>query len=187
MAADTTWTQRFAVATADSCPWRSSDAFSTLISGEVYRRADDRWYQVSWIVTPQGNLFCPFNRGNNVAMITAPTPARAVKTPTRSLDTPFIISSVQDAQVSYTVDLVYTLAILGTGTESAQVDLQIDGMSIAQAKNALTATLSLGLSLTPPQRKVLAAFVPAGSTVQLVSTVSSNGTATLISSQETLL
>lgn len=120
-------------------------------------------------------------------MITAPTPARAVKTPTRSLDTPFIISSVQDAQVSYTVDLVYTLAILGTGTESAQVDLQIDGMSIAQAKNALTATLSLGLSLTPPQRKVLAAFVPAGSTVQLVSTVSSNGTATLISSQETLL
>lgn len=184
MATDSTWTDRFATLTAGGQTWRSTSAFDSIIAGEVYYRNDDTWYPVLWAVW-NGNLFCARNRGNNVAMITPPTPAVAVSYPSRALDTNFIISTTQAAQVSYTVELISTASLLGLNTDSADVDLQIDGISIAFSRNALAATISLGTAFTHTHRKVLPGYVPAGSTVRLAS--SGTGTSTFISAQEILL
>lgn len=115
-------------------------------------------------------------------------PRRVSSVPSRLLDTPFIISDVSDALVAYTMALSVTLTLLGTSTESASAALNLNGDDIASVKNALSATLTLGLSLNPlVQRKVLFALVPAGSTLIISASMTTNGTVTLVQAQEILL
>lgn len=180
---DTSWTDRFDIQTVGGFPWRSSESFSSQVNGEVYRR--DGWQLARWIVLPNGNLYCPVNRENNINMLIAPTPPRTSSSPTRLLDTDFIVSIIQDAYVSYTVELVASVSLLGLSSDEADVDLQINGIAIMLSRNALTATLALGTAFTHTHRKVLTAYVPRGNTVRLVS--SGTGSSTLVSAQEVLL
>lgn len=105
--------------------------------------------------------------------------------PARSLDTEFTVSTTRESEVSYTVALVASATLLGLNSDTADVNLYINGNLSAPNKNQLDATLGLGLSFTVTQHKTMTARVPAGATVQLVS--SGTGTKTLLVSREVLL
>lgn len=105
----------------------------------------------------------------------------------RGLDAVFMIHASRPAIALYTVELSLVASVVGTVTNSANVDFTIDGRVIQSTKDSLIATIILGLSLTPGPRMLLAGIVPPGASVSLVSTLVGTGTATLISAQEVLI
>lgn len=107
--------------------------------------------------------------------------------PMRVLDTDFVIDPNRHAIVNYTIDLDVTASLLGAHTNTAIVNLIVNGTSAGIVKNDLIAIITLGLSVQPVQRKILSGFVPAGTTVNLTSTIVGTGIATLVSAQEALL
>lgn len=92
----------------------------------------------------------------------------------RVLDTTFVVSRSAPALVIYTVELTVTLS-------SESCKLLIDGVAVGEA--LLNVSLLSGLiSLSTTARQQLVGFVPAGSTVQLVT--SGGGTVTLVQALE---
>ena len=123
-------------------------------------------------------------------MSSTPAPVVVALYPIRSMDTDFIVSTNQNAEVSYTIETSTAATGAGSNDDEARVDLVINGVIIHSARNRIVATLTailglLGISLTSNvQRWVLSGYVPMGSTVNLTS--SGTGTKTLISAQEVL-
>lgn len=113
--------------------------------------------------------------------------AKSFVNPDRSLNTDFIVSSTRDALVAYSIDLTVTASIVGTATNTILLALLINGVSINSIQQSLTATILIGLSIAPTHRHFLTTIVPAGATVNLTSTITGTGSATLVSTQETLL
>lgn len=124
-------------------------------------------------------------QGQVGALEAAQPPARGFGTPPRTLDTDFVVSTTRDAEVRYIVAFTIAATLLGSQTDTAQVDLLLDGVIADTTKSALMATLTLGVSLTHTYRLPLNCTVPAGSTIHLAT--SGTGTITLISAREILL
>lgn len=156
--------------------------YSTDVSGIV--TGDVEGYALTWIRDANGNLYAQGPRMYDVRRrVALPVVVGVV----RLLDADFVVDALRDARVNYTVELTVEQTVLGLTTTFAKVDLQINGVSTSAVENLLEAALTLGSSMKQTHQKVLAAYVPAGATVRLVSTTQSNGTATLLSWQETLI
>ena len=179
---NTAWTDRYSEQTVGGSSWRSFEQFSTMIRGEVLKRG---WQPAAWVLRPDGTLHCSSNRENNVVMITPPVPSRSVVYSVRELNTEFVVSTTQDADVRYVVELSITIDLLGANSQTASVELLVNGVSVPSKKEALDAVLGLGLSFTPTRRTIVSAHVPMGATVQLVS--GGTGTVSFISGEEVLL
>lgn len=123
---------------------------------------------------------------SQVATLAGQLLPRVWQTPTRALDTDFVVSATRDALVVYTVQLGASLSL--SGTSSASVTLNVAGAAHAAVSNALTLALGL-LSLTQSttQQFVLTSIVPANDTVHLTSALAGGGTASLINVMEVLL
>lgn len=107
-----------------------------------------------------------------------PTPTGA----NRVLDTNFVVSASDPAEVRYNINLSAQSPVLGTGPASAQVRLLLDGVVVDEAyveKEQLLGIVSMGDKIT--QRQSIGCWVPAGSTVQLAKTLVANGAASIVS------
>ena len=182
---NTNWTDRYAKTTDGGYLWRSSDTWSDLqLNGEVLKR--DGWQSAIWVVLPTGNLLCAGNRENSLTQL-VPKVRRTSDYSTRNLDEDFVISTEQDCRAVYTLDLVVNNDLVNVGTQSAKVELLVDGVSVSSVENTITATLSIGLSLVTTHQKTVSGFVPRGSTVYLRTTTQGSGTVTYVAGQEFLL
>ena len=127
--------------------------------------------------------------GSYTDLINLP-PARSASIPTRSLNSAaYQISATRDALALYSVQIAATISL--TTGQSGTVSLQMSSTSggtyatVNSCSNGNTGSLTLGLNITQTQLTVLAAFVPAGYYVKLVS--SGTATNTMVAQQEVLL
>lgn len=103
----------------------------------------------------------------------------------RILNSDFVISLNQDTIGFYTIELTTSLSL--TGTDEVSVDLNLDGISMAQVKNKQVLNLGiLSLTDTSTQRYLLSGYVRRSQIVNLAVT-SNSGTATYVSGFEVLL
>lgn len=110
---------------------------------------------------------------------------RNITNPIRTLDTDFIVHNNFDADVVYAFDLSVVASIIGIAINEARISLLVNGIEMDSAKHTLQSTIVLGLSLQPSHRYTLSAFVLAGSTVSLNSTIIGTGTAAIVTAVET--
>lgn len=104
----------------------------------------------------------------------------------RALDTDFVIDQNRNALVFYTIELTATGTL--TGTSQVSVDLLVDTASISTIKNLLTVTLSLGSLIgSDTKQKVLVGYAPAKSVINLASSSSGGGSASIIQASEVLI
>lgn len=108
----------------------------------------------------------------------------------RAFNEDFVVSTVRDARVSYTIETSTAATGAGDNESEALIELLIDGNVVHSARNRIVATLTsilglLGISLTSNvQRWVLNGYVRAGQTVRIAT--SGTGTTSLLSVQEVL-
>jgi hypothetical protein len=108
----------------------------------------------------------------------------------RTLNEDFIVSTVRDARVSYTLETKTSATGSGANDSEALIELVVDGVTVHSARNRIVATLTailglLGISLNSNvQRWVLTGYARAGQTVRIAT--SGSGTVDLISVQEVL-
>lgn len=116
---------------------------------------------------------------------------RTFTNPTRSLNTAFQISSIQDTQVSYTVSIAATLSLVTGQTGTVTVQYADDSAfttnvtTVGTFTNGNTGTLAIGLGLTQTVVEPIAGIIPAAKWVKLTS--SGTATVSLTNSQEILL
>lgn len=113
-----------------------------------------------------------------------PAQPPSVSQPSRALNVDFTIDPLRNSLIFYTVSLTTSLGI--SGTDSAQVDLLIDGIITSTVQSSISLVLGL-LSLTQSQseQQILCGYVPGGSTVHL--TTSGTETAVLVQCLEVLI
>lgn len=108
---------------------------------------------------------------------------RTFTNPTRSLNTAFQISSIQDVQVSYAVDVATALSLTSGQTGTVVLEYADDSgftvnvTKLLDGQSSLTGTLVIGLGLNPTNTVPLYGTVPAGKYVRL-RTVNTTGTPT---------
>lgn len=126
---------------------------------------------------------------------TIPTlPTRTFNNPTRSLNTSFQISSTQDAQVSYSVDIATALSLSGGQAGTVYLRYADDTgfttnvKEVGRFASSNTGALTIGLALNQIATGTLSGLVPAGKYVRIV-TENNTGTPTFTyrSAQEVLL
>lgn len=112
--------------------------------------------------------------------------------PSRSLNSNFIPSSVRNAAVSYSVEVTTSLSLTGGASGTVFLEISADGSTgwteLARYTNANTGTLTIGLALAQTGTANLAGTVPVGYTARL-RTANNTGTPTFTyrSGQETLI
>jgi hypothetical protein len=125
---------------------------------------------------------------------TIPSATRTFTNPTRSLNTAFQISTTQDAEVEYSVDVSCTMSL--TSGQSGTVVLEYAdnvGMStnvktVSRVTNSNSGALTIGLALTQIGGAPISGVIPAGKYAR-IRTVNNTGTPTftLQNAQEVLL
>lgn len=119
---------------------------------------------------------------------------RTFANPSRTLNSAFQISTTQDTQVSYAVDIAATLSLTTGQTGTVVLEYADDSgfttnvVTLQSAVNGNTGTLAIGLGLTQTATVTLTGIVPAGKYVRL-RTVNTTGTPTFTfrTAQEVLL
>jgi len=161
--------------------WGYSQDDGYTVTGEVLQ--DDKWIGVSWIRDSSGNLYSQHSRAYDIDLRV--TKRDYSYTTSRILDSEFVISQDRDALVFYTVEMQAQLLL--AGTSYAKVYMYANGILVSTVQNLLTMTLLLGITETTVQQKILCGCIPAGTTVQLVSEISGNASATIVGQMEVLL
>lgn len=127
--------------------------------------------------------------------VTLPTPvARTFNNPSRSINTSFQISTTQDVQVNYSVDITTSVSLSGGASGTVFLEyadntgFTTNVKSVSQYTNANTGTLVIGLTLNQVGTAALSGLIPAGKFVRL-RTNNNTGTPTYGTpvSQEVLL
>lgn len=121
-------------------------------------------------------------------------PPRTYTNPARSLNSAFQISTTQDTQVSYAVDIAAVLSLTSGQTGTVILEYADDSgfttnvVTVQTSKNGNTGTLAIGLGLTQTTTVTLTGMVPAAKYVRL-RTVNTTGSPsfTMSTSQEVLL
>lgn len=131
---------------------------------------------------------------SDVVSTTQPTALRTYSSPTRTLNSAFLISSSQDAQVSYAVNIAATLSLTTGQTGTVYLEYADDSgfttnvVDVQSSVNGNSGSLTLGLGLGQSVTASLSGMVPAGKYVRL-RTVNTTGTPTFTfaTAQEVLL
>jgi len=113
---------------------------------------------------------------------------RAYTIVTRTFNTAYIPSATRDIMASYSLNITSTLSL--AGGQSGTINLQISKdngavdpyKTVATATNNNTGTLTVGLNTSQSQTTCLAAFIPQGYYVKLVT--SGTSTFSYVSGQE---
>lgn len=119
---------------------------------------------------------------------------RTFNYPTRSLNTAFQVSTTQDSQVSYGVNISATLSLTTGQTGTVVLEYADDSgfttnvKTVQSSVNGNSGTLALGLGLGQSVTATVTGMVPAGKYVR-VRTVNTTGTPsfTLTTAQEVLI
>lgn len=102
----------------------------------------------------------------------------------RSFNSAFTVSATRDAMVYYTINAA--VSANSATVSNSRVDIQVAGATVDSVETAISVTTTVGTAtVNLTEKKVISAYVPAGSTVQLVT--SGTVTPTLLSGQEVLL
>lgn len=132
---------------------------------------------------------------SDVVSILQPTlPVRTYSNPSRTLNSAFQISTTQDAQVTYAVDIAATLSLTTGQTGTVVLEYADDSgfttnvVTVQTSKNGNTGTLTLGLGLGQTVTATVSGMIPAGKYTRL-RTVNTSGspTFTFINCQEVTL
>lgn len=130
----------------------------------------------------------------DVVSILQPATARTFTNPTRTLNSAFQISTTQDVQVSYVVNVAATLSLTTGATGTVVLEYADDSgittnvVTVQTSVNGNTGTLAIGLGLTQTSTASLSGTVPAGKYVR-IRTVNTTGspTFTMGNAQEVLI
>lgn len=131
------------------------------------------------------------------AWVVVPYPGsitRSFSNPTRTLNTAFQISTSQDAEVSYSVDISTSVSLSGGAVGTVYLRYADDSgfttsvVEVGRTVNGNTGTLVIGLTLNQTVTGQINGIVPSGKYVKLI-TENTTGTPTFSfrSSQEVLI
>lgn len=102
----------------------------------------------------------------------------------RPFNSVFTPSATRDSMVYYTINAA--VSANSATVSNSRVDIQVGGATVDSIETAISITATLGIAtVNLTEKKIISAFVPAGATVQLVT--SGTVTPTLLSGQEVLL
>jgi|SRR6185312_34371 len=100
---------------------------------------------------------------------------RAFSAPTRTLNSAFQISTTQDAQVSYSVDIATTVSLSGGAVGTLYLRYADDSgfttnvVEVGRTVNGNTGTLVVGLTLNQTATAQVNGMIPSGKYVKLVT------------------
>lgn len=150
----------------------NTNAAIAAVKANVYATAAAQGYSIT-----DGDIITPWPVNG------FPSGIRTFNNPTRSLNTAFQISTTQDAQVSYAVDIAATLSLTTgqTGTVTLQYaddsGFTTNVVTVQSSVNGNTGTLAIGLGLTQTATASLSGTIPTGKYVRLL-TANTTGTPT---------
>lgn len=102
----------------------------------------------------------------------------------RPFNSVFTPSATRDSMVYYTINAA--VSANSATVSNSRVDIQVAGATVDSIETSLNVTATVGIAtVNLTEKKVISAYVPAGATVQLVT--SGTVTPTLLSGQEVLL
>lgn len=102
----------------------------------------------------------------------------------RPFNSVFTPSATRDTMVYYTINMA--VSANSETVSNARVDIQVAGSTVESIETAISITATLGIAtVNLTEKKIISAYVPAGATVQLVT--SGTVTPTLLSGQEVTL
>lgn len=102
----------------------------------------------------------------------------------RPFNSVFIPSATRDTMVYYTINMA--VSANSATVSNSRVDIQVAGATVDSIETAISITATLGIAtVNLTEKKIISAYVPAGATVQLVT--SGTVTPTLLSGQEVTL
>jgi len=102
----------------------------------------------------------------------------------RPFNATFIPSATRDSMVYYTINMA--VSANSATVSNSRVDIQVAGSTVDSIETAISVTATVGVAtINLTEKKIISAYVPAGSTVRLVT--SGTITPTLLSGQEVLL
>lgn len=102
----------------------------------------------------------------------------------RPFNSAFTPSATRDAMVMYSINAA--VSANSATVSNARVDIQVAGVTVDSIETAISITATLGIAtVNLTEKKIISAYVPAGATVQLVT--SGTVTPTLLSGQEVTL
>lgn len=102
----------------------------------------------------------------------------------RPFNSAFTVSATRDAIVFYTINAAISSST--TTASNSRVDIQVAGSTVDSIESSVSVNATVGTTtVSIVQKRIISAYVPAGSTVQLVT--SGTVTPTLLSGQEVLL
>lgn len=102
----------------------------------------------------------------------------------RPFNSVFTPSATRDTMVYYTINMA--VSANSATVSNSRVDIQVAGATVDSIETAISITATLGIAtVNLTEKKIISAYVPAGATVQLVT--SGTVTPTLLSGQEVTL
>lgn len=149
-------------------------------------------YDASYV---SGRTTVPTNEALYALIQAIPSPTtRSYSYPTRSLNSAFQISTTQDADVVYSVDISCALSLSGGASGTVILETATNSgfttgvQTVSQATTSNTGTLTIGLALTQIGTAVLKGLIPKSNWVRL-RTANNTGTPTITfqKAQEVLL
>lgn len=128
----------------------------------------------------------------NFTIVAAPSTRVFNNNVSRSLNSPFVISTTRDVSVSYSISLSVTNPLLaGSSTANAFLEYSTDGgstwVTVSNSTNASSVALTVTLAITQPSTFVVSGIIPANASVRIRTTTSGTATATYSRGQEVLL